>query len=214
MLRLIILAPPGGGKGTQATLISKTYKIPHISTGDMLRDEIKRGSALGRAAERYVSNGQLVPDELILKMIKERLGAEDCNNGYILDGFPRTDAQAKLLKEIMEDFYVLYLDVPDEVIVERLSSRRVCPKCGEIYNLKSKKPLRDELCDRCGVGLQHRDDDRPETVRYRLKVYHTETEPLIQKYRDEGKLIRIDCSSNDISAIFSQIKKHLDALLM
>ena len=188
-MKLIFLGPPGAGKGTQAAIVSKRLNIPTISTGDMLRAAIKEGTEIGRKAQSFMDAGQLVPDDVIIGIVKERLEKPDCGRGYILDGVPRTLAQAQALEaEGIQFDKVISLAVSDEAIVERMSGRRVCSRCGEPYHVVSKLPKTEGVCDSCGGELVQRADDKAETVRYRLKVYHTETEPLKDFYRERNLL--------------------------
>lgn len=188
-MKLIFLGPPGAGKGTQAALISEKLGIPTISTGDMLRSAIKAGTPTGMKAKTFMDAGQLVPDDVIIGIITERLAQADCAGGYILDGVPRTIAQAQALENAGVTFdRVISLEVPDEAIVERMSGRRVCAKCGATYHTVNKPPKAEGVCDACGGELTIRSDDAAETVRQRLAVYHKETEPLKAFYDQRGKL--------------------------
>jgi len=198
-LRLVLLGGPGAGKGTQAHLASQRYGLPHISTGDLLREQVEQRTALGRKAEAYLDEGHLVPDALVWRLFDERLACVDCSEGFILDGFPRTVPQAEQLRAWLTEKglrldVAVNLQTPDEEIVERLTARRYCPKCGAIYNTKTHPPQRDEQCDHDGAGLARRADDNEETVRERLRVYHTSTEPLLAFYENLGLLKTIDCS--------------------
>ncbi len=197
MKNIIMLGPPGAGKGTQAKFISKEFSIPHISTGDMLRDEMERKSELGRKVEEIVNSGKLVDDDLMVAIIKKRLTQPDVANGFILDGFPRTISQARALDKLLENIkkrveFVLYVEVPEDILVQRLSARRVCPKCGRAYNVISNPPRDDNLCDVCHVPLVVRKDDKPETVRNRYRVYLDLTLPVIEYYRNRNVLFTID----------------------
>ncbi|BBJ27211.1 adenylate kinase [Athalassotoga saccharophila] len=196
-MNIIFVGPPGAGKGTQAQVISKTFKIPHISTGDMLRNEMESGSELGKKVRDIINSGKLVDDAVMNQIVKERLSKPDTKNGFILDGFPRTLNQAKALDEILSSIgkkldHVIYVDVPEKVIVERLSARRMCPKCGRNYNMITDPPKEDELCDDCHVPLITRDDDKPETVRNRYKVYLELTKPVIDYYSAKKLLFTVD----------------------
>ncbi len=196
-MNIIFVGPPGAGKGTQAQIVSKTFKIPHISTGEMLRAEMESGSKLGNQVKDVVTSGKLVDDDLMNQIVKERLSKSDANSGFILDGFPRTLNQAKSLDEIMKSMgkkidLVVYVDVPENVIVERLSARRTCPKCGRNYNMITDPPKEDELCDDCHVPLVTRDDDKPETVKKRYEVYLELTAPVVEYYKQKGVLFTID----------------------
>jgi len=189
MMKLILLGPPGAGKGTQAEILIKKLGVPQISTGDILRGAIKNGTPIGLKAKEYMDAGNLVPDDVIIGVVKERLAEKDCEEGYIFDGMPRTLRQAETLDEqgVIIDA-VLAIEVPDEVIVARLGGRRTCPECGIIYHIKSKPPEKEDICDACGAGLVIRKDDEAETIRNRLRTYHKETEPLIKYYEAQGKL--------------------------
>ncbi len=196
-MNIIFVGPPGAGKGTQAQIVSKTFKIPHISTGEMLRAEMESGSKLGNQVKDVVTSGKLVDDDLMNQIVKERLSKPDATAGFILDGFPRTLNQAKSLDEIMKSMgkkidLVVYVDVPENVIVERLSARRTCPKCGRNYNMITDPPKEDELCDDCHVPLVTRDDDKPETVKKRYEVYLELTAPVVEYYKQKGVLFTID----------------------
>ncbi len=192
-MKLILLGAPGAGKGTQAEIISEKYNIPTISTGNIIRAAIKAGSQMGIKAKEYTEAGNLVPDDVVIGIIKERLAEDDCVNGYILDGFPRTIPQAKALDDMGFDIdAALSLEVPDEAIIERMTGRRVCEKCGASYHIIYKKPANDGICDQCSGNLVIRKDDEAETVKNRLQVYHVQTEPLKDYYRDCGKLICVD----------------------
>ena len=198
-MRLILLGPPGSGKGTQGVGLAKSFGIPSISTGDLFRKNISEGTELGKKAESYTKSGTLVPDELVLDMVADRLGQADCAAGYLLDGFPRTVPQAEGLKKLLAEKgaaldHVVLIDVPDEAIVDRLSSRRTCEKCGAIYNMNTNPPPADGVCSACGAkdSIVQRADDVAETIRQRLSVYHTSTAPLVSYYRQEGLLREVD----------------------
>ena len=196
-MNIIFLGPPGAGKGTQAKILVEKYGIPQISTGDMLREHVAKGTELGMKAKEYMEKGQLVPDEIILSMVKERLSHDDAQKGFILDGFPRTVAQAEALDKLLEEMgkkieYVLALIVPDEELVTRLTGRRTCKNCGMMYHIKFKPPKVEGKCDACGGELYQRADDNEETVRNRLKVYHEQTAPLIEYYKKKGVLFEVD----------------------
>ncbi|MCD6381521.1 MAG: adenylate kinase [Candidatus Aenigmarchaeota archaeon] len=188
-MKLVLLGPPGSGKGTYSSRLAKELGIPHISTGDLLREEVSKGSELGKKAKEYMDKGELVPNEIVLEILKQRLQQPDCEKGFILDGFPRNLEQAKILDEITEIDKVIYLDVPDEIIIERLSNRRICKKCGAIYNLKTMPPKVPGKCDICGGELYQREDDKPEVVKNRLVVYRENTTPLINYYKEKGILV-------------------------
>lgn len=206
MMRLVFLGPPGAGKGTQAKILSEKLGIPHISTGDMLREAIASGSELGKRVEAIVSSGQLVSDELMAEIIKSRLSQSDCLGGFILDGYPRTIKQAETLKEVLQELgneldLVILLDVDEDTLVERITNRRICPKCHAVYNLKNNPPKVSNICDRCGTELVQREDDTEKVVRDRYRVYLEKTRPLIEYYEKEGILRRIpgDKSQNDVT---------------
>ena len=188
-MNLILLGAPGAGKGTQAEIICETYKIPAISTGNIIREALKSGTEMGLKAKSYMDAGQLVPDEVVIGIIKDRLAQDDCKNGFILDGFPRTIPQAEALDKmgIVID-KVIDIEVPDEKIVQRMSGRRVCEACGATYHILYKKPEVEGVCGKCGGTLVQRKDDHPDTVNARLKVYHEQTEPLKAYYSAQGKL--------------------------
>uniref|UniRef100_A0A832GMX5 Adenylate kinase n=1 Tax=Caldimicrobium thiodismutans TaxID=1653476 RepID=A0A832GMX5_9BACT len=208
-MNIVFLGPPGAGKGTQAKILIEKYGIPQISTGDMLREHRAKGTELGKRAQEYMDKGQLVPDEIILDMVKERLAQPDCAKGFILDGFPRTVAQAEALDKILSEMnkkldYALALVVPDELLVERLTGRRTCKNCGMMFHVKYKPPKVEGKCDVCGGELYQRPDDNEETVRNRLKVYHESTAPLIDYYKKKGILKEID-GSKSIEEITAQL---------
>ena len=192
-MKLILLGAPGAGKGTQAEVICKHLGIPAISTGNILREALKSGTEMGLKAKAFMDAGQLVPDEIVIGIIKDRLAEEDCKNGFILDGFPRTIPQAEALDAsgVVID-RVIDIEVPDEKIVTRMSGRRVCEKCGSSYHVLYKQPSVEGKCDICGGTLIQRKDDHPDTVKARLEVYHKETEPLIAHYKKQGVVKRVD----------------------
>lgn len=199
MTRLVLLGPPGAGKGTQAAQLSSEWHLPHLATGDMLRGARRAGTPLGRRAESYMDGGDLVPDDLIMEMMEERLQQSDCSQGFILDGFPRTLAQAEGLARILTSLgqpldAVFDLVVPEEELIRRLSGRRVCAVCDRIYHIETMHPQREGICDNCGGALVQREDDRPEAIRNRLRVYQEETAPLIRYYQSQGLLRAIDGS--------------------
>lgn len=189
-MKLILLGAPGAGKGTQAEVICDKKKIPAISTGNILREALKSGTEMGLKAKTYMESGQLVPDEILIGVIKDRIVQEDCQNGFILDGFPRTIPQAEALDQMGAGIdVVLDIEVADEDIVTRMSGRRVCEKCGSSYHVLYKQPKAEGVCDACGGTLIQRKDDHPDTVKERLEVYHTQTEPLKEYYSNQGKLL-------------------------
>jgi adenylate kinase len=212
-MKLILFGPPGAGKGTQAKMMIEAFRLPHISTGDILRSEVKNNTELGREAKAYMEAGKLVPDSLVTEMVKKRLAAPDIAKGFILDGFPRTEAQAKSLDKILPGGVdkAIYLKTSEDVVVQRLTGRRVCPKCGTNYHLKNMPPKKDMLCDQCLVELYQRPDDNEATVKNRLHVYLQESEGVLSYYRKQGKLENIsgDLDSRDV---FSDIKKIVSSL--
>ena len=192
-MKLILLGAPGAGKGTQAEILCERLNIPTISTGNMIREALKSGTEMGLKAKAFIEAGQLVPDEVVIGIVDERLRMDDCQNGFILDGFPRTIPQAEALDRMGVTIdRVVDINVPDEVITRRVSGRRVCLDCGNTYHIETKKPQKDGVCDRCGSTLVQRKDDQPETVEERLHVYHEQTEPLRDYYAAAGKLLVMD----------------------
>lgn len=192
-MKLILLGAPGAGKGTQAEIICEKFNIPAISTGNILREAIKNGTEMGIKAKSYIDNGNLVPDEVVIGIINDRLAADDCKNGFILDGFPRTIPQAEALDKMNIGIdCALSIEVADEKITERLSGRRVCLTCGATYHVDYKKPAKEGICNNCGAELVQRNDDKPETIADRLAVYHSQTEPLKDYYKKAGKLITVE----------------------
>jgi adenylate kinases len=208
-MKIIMLGAPGAGKGTQAKMISNRYSIPHISTGDIFRYNIKNGTALGKKVKEYIDQGLLVPDELTVDLVVDRIGNEDCSNGYVLDGFPRTIPQAKALDKALAanntkvDF-AIDVEVPDANIINRMSGRRACPSCGGTYHIEYNPPKNEGVCDSCQINLVVRDDDKTETVKKRLDVYHEQTKPLIKHYEEAGALVVID-GEKDVDEVFSCI---------
>ena len=196
-MRIVFLGPPGAGKGTQAKAAAQRYAVPHVSSGDIFRAEIARASPLGQKIKSYVDSGRLVPDEVTTEAVTQRLAEDDCAGGWVLDGFPRTEGQARALDEALERSRtkldaVAYLALDAERIVERMAGRRVCPKCGRPYHRVHLRPRSDERCDECGVALVRREDDAPETVRERLATYQRQTAPLVEYYDRRGLLRRVD----------------------
>lgn len=215
-MNIILMGPPGAGKGTQAELIKAEYPIPHISTGDMFREAVSNGTELGMEAKRYMDEGKLVPDEVTIGIVKERLAQDDCKKGFLLDGFPRTTVQAKALDEVMEELgrtveAAINISVPDEVLIERISNRVSCQNCKAVYNLKFNPPQEEGKCSKCGGELVQRADDKGETVRKRLEVYKEQTNPLLDYYETKGILHDFD-GYRDTSAVFSDIKQLLESL--
>lgn len=206
MKNIILLGAPGAGKGSQATRIATEYNIPHISTGDILRKNIKEQTELGKMAKSYIDQGQLVPDDVVVAIVEDRLKQDDAKNGYLLDGFPRTIAQADALKKFTTVNYVLNLQVPFELIMDRITGRRMCT-CGESYHVSTLNG--SNKCKVCGKELYVRDDDKPETVENRLNVYNEQTKPLIEYYKKDGVVYDID-GSKAISEVYDEIKKVLD----
>ena len=208
-MKIIMLGAPGAGKGTQAKKIAEKYQIPHISTGDIFRSNIKEGTELGMKAKAYMDQGGLVPDELTIGMLMDRIQKDDCKNGYVLDGFPRTIPQAESLTNALNERnqkidYAVNVDVPDENIVNRMSGRRACLSCGATYHIVYKPSKVEGICDVCGDKLVLRDDDKPETVKKRLSVYHDQTQPLIDYYKEAGVLANVD-GTQDMEKVFSDI---------
>ena len=208
-MKIIMLGAPGAGKGTQAKMIAEKYQIHHVSTGDIFRANIKNGTELGMEAKKYMDQGLLVPDELTVKILLDRVAQEDCVNGYVLDGFPRTIPQAEVLDEALTKLgekidYAINVDVPDENIVRRMSGRRACLKCGATYHIEHIPPKQEGICDSCGSELVLRDDDKPETVKNRLDVYHEQTQPLIDFYTARGVLKTVD-GTVDMKEVFTAI---------
>ena len=214
-MKIIMLGAPGAGKGTQAKMIAEKYSIPHISTGDIFRANIKNGTELGKKAKSYMDKGQLVPDELTLDLIMDRFKQDDCKNGYVLDGFPRTIPQAEALDTALKakgekvDF-AIDVDVPDENIVKRMGGRRACVGCGATYHVVYSPTKVEGVCDKCGEELIVRDDDKPETVLNRLEVYHNQTQPLIDYYNEKGILKSVD-GTVDTKDVFNAIVDILGA---
>ena len=196
-MKIIMLGAPGAGKGTQAKMISEKYGLPHVSTGDIFRANIKTGTELGMEAKKYMDAGQLVPDELTVKILLDRVAEDDCKNGYVLDGFPRTIPQAEVLEDALNKLndkidYAINVDVPDENIISRMSGRRACVNCGATYHIQYAPTKVEGICDKCGSELILRDDDKPETVKNRLDVYHKQTQPLIDFYSARNILKEVD----------------------
>ena len=222
-MKIIMLGAPGAGKGTQAKRIAEQYGIPHVSTGDIFRANIKEQTPLGMEAKSYMDRGELVPDELTVKILLDRVAKDDCKNGYVLDGYPRTIPQAEVLDKAIEDTqdpsaigadekidFAINVDVPDENIINRMSGRRACLKCGATYHIQYMPPKTEGICDKCQSELVIRDDDKPETVRNRLSVYHEQTAPLIDYYSNKGILRTVD-GTKDVDEVFSDIKNILEA---
>ena len=208
-MKIIMLGAPGAGKGTQAKMIADKYQVPHISTGDIFRANIKNGTELGKKAKEFMDKGQLVPDELTVEILLDRVAQDDCKNGYVLDGFPRTIPQADVLDKELTKLgdkvdYAINVDVPDENIIRRMSGRRACLKCGATYHIEHIPPKQEGICDTCGSELVQRDDDKPETVLNRLSVYHEQTQPLIDYYTEKNILKTVD-GTKDMQEVFNEI---------
>lgn len=212
-MKIIMLGAPGAGKGTQAKMIADKYSVPHVSTGDIFRANIKNGTELGKEAKTYMDQGLLVPDELTVKILLDRVAQDDCKNGYVLDGFPRTIPQAEVLEKALNELgdkidFAIDVDVPDENIIRRMSGRRACLSCGATYHIEHVPPKTEGICDRCGKELVLRDDDKPETVKNRLDVYHKQTQPLIDFYSARNVLKTVD-GTQDMNDVFASIVKIL-----
>ena len=208
-MKIIMLGAPGAGKGTQAKMIAEKYQVPHISTGDIFRANIKNGTELGKEAKKYMDQGLLVPAELTVRLFLDRVANADCANGYVLDGFPRTIPQAEVLDKALTELgdkidYAVNVDVPDENIVKRMSGRRACLSCGATYHIEHIPPKKEGICDTCGQELVLREDDKPETVMKRLNVYHEQTQPLIDFYTNKGILKTVD-GTVDMMDVFTAI---------
>ncbi len=214
-MKIVMLGAPGAGKGTQAKQIAAKYGVPHISTGDIFRANLKEGTELGLKAKVYMDQGQLVPDSLTLELIMDRFSKDDCRNGYVLDGFPRTIPQAEALTKALKDNndkldYAIDVDVPDSNIIDRMSGRRACAKCGGTFHIKYNPTKQEGICDLCGGELYIRDDDKPEIVNKRLVAYHEQTQPLIDYYKNEGILRTVDGTQN-VDKVFDDIVAILNA---
>ena len=213
-MNLILMGLPGAGKGTQAEKINETYNIPHISTGDMFRLAIKEGTELGKQAKSFMDQGNLVPDEVTIGIVKERLAKDDCKDGFLLDGFPRTIAQAEALQQLLTEMnekidYVIHVNVPKDKLVERLTGRRVCPTCGATYHVLYNPPKQEGICDKDGSKLDQRDDDTEETVKNRLKINIEQSQPLLDFYKEKNYLVDVN-GDQDINQVFKDIQTILD----
>lgn len=215
-MKIIMLGAPGAGKGTQAKMIADKYSLPHVSTGDIFRANLKEGTELGKKAKEYMDKGALVPDELTVEILLDRVAKDDCKNGYVLDGFPRTIPQAEVLDSELTKLgdavdLAIDVEVPDENIVRRMSGRRACLKCGATYHVEYIPPKKEGICDDCGEPLVQRDDDKEETVKKRLGVYHEQTQPLIDYYTKKGILKTVD-GTKDMKDVFADITAIIDAV--
>lgn len=213
-MHILLMGPPGAGKGTQAERLVDEYKIPHISTGDMFRAAVKQGTELGKEAKRYMDAGGLVPDVVTIGIVREGLSKPECGKGFILDGFPRTTEQAEALDGILKDAgikltAVLNIEVPDSDLVERVTGRRICKSCGATYHVSFNPTKVEGVCDKCGGTLYQRDDDKEETVKNRLKAYHSQTEPLISYYKARGVYVEID-GTQAIDKVYADVKASLE----
>ncbi|QQY79394.1 adenylate kinase [Keratinibaculum paraultunense] len=213
-MRLILLGPPGAGKGTQASAIVKKYNIPHISTGDIFRENIKMGTELGKKVKEYMDKGLLVPDDIVVSIVKDRILKDDCKDGFLLDGFPRTVNQGEALDKELSNMglkldKVINLNVEKEILIERITGRRICKDCGATYHIKFNPPAKKGICDNCGGKLYQREDDTQETVEKRIEVYQQQTKPLIDYYTKKGLILNID-GSKAIDEIFEAIVKALE----
>ena len=215
-MNIILMGPPGAGKGTQADFIKEKYPIPHISTGDMFRAAVANQTPLGCEAKTYMDQGKLVPDEVTIGIVKERLGQDDCKQGFLLDGFPRTVIQAVALDEVLSDMgkqidVALNIEVPEQMLFDRMAGRVSCSSCGSVYNIKFNPPQVADVCDKCKGALIQRADDQAETVKNRLSVYHAQTAPLLDYYSKRGNLKNIN-GNRDVAAVSEEVKLILDAL--
>jgi adenylate kinase len=212
-MKMVLLGPPGSGKGTRAHIISDLYGIPVVTTGDMLRGAVRKNTEYGKVAKEYMDKGDLVPNAIVNGVVRERMSRPDVADGFILDGFPRSPEQADALDEILSDLgteltHVLYVVLSDDIIIQRLSNRRSCPKCGAVYHLESAQPKKAGVCDFCGAKLIQRDDDKEEVIRHRLEVYRKNTEPLLERYREKGLIVE---TSGEVP--MDKLKEHLKDIL-
>jgi adenylate kinase len=211
-MNIIFLGAPGVGKGTYTSRIKEKYGLVHISTGDLFRENMKNNTLLGQEAKKYIDKGQLVPDSVTINMVKERLAEGDVKKGFILDGFPRTIPQAKALERFSKMDAVINFVADESIIIQRLSGRRICRKCQAIYHIKNIRPKIEGVCDKCGGELYQRDDDKPEAIKERLKVYEKQTAPLVEYYKEKGLLMIVDANSEDIDSIVRNLIKKLDTV--
>ena len=216
-MRIVLLGPPGSGKGTQAKILNEVYHAPHINTGDLLRDEVARGTEVGKVAKPYMDRGELVPDEVVTRMVEERLSQPDCKDGLILDGYPRNITQAESLERILVKLdmrldCVLNIVIDDDELIRRLTTRRICSNCGAIYNMLNKPPKKEGVCDICGGKVIQRDDDKEDVIRRRLEVYKKQADPILQLYRKKGLVrnIRGDVGLEALPAEIRRVMKGLD----
>ena len=216
-MRIVLLGPPGSGKGTQAKILNEVYHAPHINTGDLLRDEVARGTEVGKVAKPYMDRGELVPDEVVTRMVEERLSQPDCKDGLILDGYPRNISQAESLERILVKLdmrldCVLNIVIDDDELIRRLTTRRICSNCGAIYNMLNKPPKKEGVCDICGGKVIQRDDDKEDVIRRRLEVYKKQAESILQLYRKKGLVrnIRGDVGLEALPAEIRRVMKGLD----
>lgn len=205
-MNFIFLGPPGAGKGSLAVKVAEDYKIPHISTGDIFRANIKNQTELGKKVKAIIDSGSLVSDEMTFELVKDRLSQRDCANGYILDGFPRTIPQAEMLSGLVKDLAVVNFEIADEAVIKRLSTRRVCKGCGANYNILTLPPKKEGVCDSCGGELYQRDDDKQESILHRMEVYREQTEPLINFYKEKGKIYNFD-SAIETAQLLEEFRK-------
>ena len=213
-MKIVLLGPPGSGKGTYASRLTTILGIPHISTGDIVRDEIKAQTELGKTIRKYSDKGELVPDKIITELLAKRLNNPDCEKGFMLDGFPRTIKQAEALDTISKIDLIININVPDEIIITRLSNRIICKTCGTIYNKLTLKPKKDNICDKCGGDLYQREDDKPKVIQERLNVYRKKTEPLIKYYKKKSLLKNVHCNNlmTPPEEIVEKIKSIIDRI--
>lgn len=211
-MKLVIFGPPGSGKGTYASRLRSKLNIATISTGDIFRKAVKQGTELGKKTKKYLDSGQLVPDETVIKVVRDRIAKPDCEKGFILDGFPRTVEQVKALEKTVKIDAIINLLVPEQIIIERLSNRRTCKNCGEIYNLKTLKPKKEGICDKCGGPLIQRKDDTIPVIKERFQVFEKQTRPLIKYYENKTSLVNVVCNHLPPEDVIEQIMEELEKL--